>query len=451
MFGTLRDKDSRAQIQKLTGAFVFEKDIQQSSQQGETSLNGAILAVKDNIAVEGMPLSCGSKILSGFISPYSATCIDLLQKAGAVVAGKTNLDEFGMGSSCDSSSLGRTNNPWDLERVAGGSSGGSAAAVAAGLADIALGSDTGGSVRQPAFFCGIYGLKPSYGVISRYGLTSYASSLDTIGIMTRSIDLMESSFDCIAKKDEKDSTSRAIKNEASSDDSFKHRKLAVLHLEKGDISDGASEGYTRLIKLYKNEGFEVETVHLETLDYVLPAYYTIASAEASANLARYTGIRYGLSPDFAENPSDYVSKVRTEGFGSEVKLRILLGTYVLRSGFQDKYYTKAQSIRAEIRRELSGLFENYDGLIMPVFPTLAFLHGDDSMDEYQQRLADKFTCIANLCGVPGLSIPAGSYEGLPTGAQILGPDFSEKRLFSFGRIAEAHFPVETPKIVENIA
>ena len=297
-------------------------------------LSGMPFAVKDNIAVKGFKLTCGSKMLENLISPYDATAVEKLKNKGCIPAGKTNMDEFGMGSSTDNSALAVTNNPWDPERVTGGSSGGSAAAVAAGIVPFALGSDTGGSVRQPASFCGVYGLKPTYGAVSRYGLVSYASSLDVIGILSRELEIIEEVFKTVRGIDVNDQTS--IRYEDADELNLPENPVfSVLKNLKG-LSEEVEQAYNNAVEVLKNKGYEVREIELPVLDYVVPAYYTIATAEASANLARYNGVRYGYRSSKGETPSELMKMTRDEGFGDEVKLRILLGTYVLRSGFQDR-------------------------------------------------------------------------------------------------------------------
>ncbi len=426
--------------EKKIGAFLeFNPEHSGNITEETGSLSGMPFAVKDIIAVKGFKLTCGSKILSNLISPYTATAVKKLQDAGAVVVGKTNLDEFGMGSSTDNSALGKTSNPWDTSRVAGGSSGGSAAAVAAGLVPFALGSDTGGSVRQPASFCGIYGLKPTYGVVSRYGLTAYASSLDVIGIHSGSISLLEEVFNTIKDIDSMDHSS--IEYTPSGKKSLK--RVGVL---KGplEINSEVAETYRQTINNFKDLGFDVTEINLNTFDYVVPAYYTIATAEASANLARFNGIKYGQRAEYAENPDELVRISRVNGFGDEVKLRILLGTYVLRSGFHDQYYLRAQKIRTAIRNDFNRIFKNVDLILMPVYPTQAFKHGKEGLDPFQQKLADKFTCSANLAGIPALSFPAAVKNGLPVGMQLLSPAFEEKWIFEAASLYRQKYTPENP-------
>ena len=398
------------------------------------------LAVKDNIAVRSLQLSCGSKILEGLVSPYDATIISRARAGDFTPIGKTNLDEFGMGSSTDNSAGGPTNNPWDTSRVAGGSSGGSAAAVAAGFVPVAFGTDTGGSVRQPASFCGVYGLKPTYGNLSRYGLVAYASSLEVAGLLGESVEIVEELFGATTGADRMDQTSVSPPEKPPK---VTAGRGAFLSGELG-LDARTAAGYKRMREAVKAAGLEIEEVELKTGEYVIPAYYTIATAEASANLARFNGVRYGQRPFFAENPEELVRSARAAGFGGEVKLRVLLGTYVLRSGFQEQYYQRAQRIRTAIKNELDELFTRYDALFLPVFPCAAFAHGASELDAFQQKLADKFTSLANLAGLPALSIPAGTHDGLPVGIQAMGPAFSEPRLFELAKKVRSEIPFARP-------
>jgi aspartyl-tRNA(Asn)/glutamyl-tRNA(Gln) amidotransferase subunit A len=447
-------------------------------------------AVKDNIAVKDFSLSCGSKLLAALRSPYSATAVLKLQALGASVIGKTNLDEFGMGSSTDNSGIQKTNNPWDQSRVPGGSSGGSAAAVSAGMVPFALGSDTGGSVRQPASFCGVVGLKPSYGAVSRYGLVAYASSLEGIGILADSAERARAVFATIRGRDPMDDTSRDAPAEAPSLYGGDRKKgaagiIGVLSAEAvakavagfaqhgGDA--GASEteaaanaiaaeaaalepeirrGFETAKERFAALGYKLADVEMPSLKYGVPAYYTIATAEASANLARFDGVRYGKRPDWAENPDDLIDKTRDAGFGDEVKLRILLGTFVLRSGFQDRYYLRAQRIRAGIRAGFEALLGSgydekgaapkMDAILLPVFPTRAFGRGPSSLSPFAQKAADLYTCCANLAGLPAVSFPASVEGGLPVGVQLLGRSFSEGRLLDMVNAYERAHPFPHP-------
>ncbi len=407
-------------------------------------LAGVPFGVTDNIAAAEQPLTCASRMLEDFRSPYTATAVARLEAAGALPVGKTNLDEFGMGSSTENSALGATGNPWDLARVPGGSSGGSAAAVAAGMVPFALGSDTGGSVRQPAAFCGVLGLKPTYGTVSRYGLVAYASSLEGVGVLARSVDRLEQVYGIIRGKDPLDQTSLdppagtdgpaapAAPGESSDRGEPAEKTLAVL-ANPLELAEPVRRAYEESCRRWEALGYTLLPVELPSLDAVIPAYYTIAAAEASANLARFNGIRYGRRYEEAENPEELVRRSRDEGFGPEVKHRILLGTYVLRSGFQDQYYLRAQKIRTAVRRELAALFEKAAALLTPVYPTLAFPRGEGGLTPYQQKLADLFTATANLAGIPALAYPAGLQEGLPAGLQLAAPAFRENRLFRLTR------------------
>jgi len=406
----------------------------------EGPLAGLPFGVKDNIAVKNFKLTCGSKMLEHLVSPYTATAVANLQKAGAVTAGKTNLDEFGMGSSTDNSALQTTSNPWDTDRVAGGSSGGSAAAVAAGLVPFALGTDTGGSIRQPASFCGVYGLKPTYGVVSRYGLTAYASSLEVIGVLARTTEMTKKVFESMKGKDPLDHTS--LDHTPSG---RKVKTVGILRDMHGALSPEVKASFDAAAERVKKAGYELVEIDLPTLEYVVPAYYTIATAEASANLARYTGIRYGLRAEDADNPDMLVQESRHQGFGPEVKLRVLLGTYVLRSGFQDQYYHRAQKIRTAIKNDFDRIFESAQAIMMPVFPTQAFPHGEGGLDPFQQKVADKFTSAANLTGLPALAVPTKMKAGLPTAVQFMAPAFGEKRLFNLARHFSDPFPLSFPK------
>jgi len=411
---------------------------------GERSLRLPV-AVKDNIAVRNYRLTCGSKMLEEVQSPYTATAVERLAAAGAEIVGKTNLDEFGMGSSTDNSALAKTNNPWDTSRVAGGSSGGSAAAVAQQLVPVALGSDTGGSIRQPAAFCGVYGLKPTYGTVSRYGLVAYASSLEVIGVAAADLADLTGTYRAMRGADAMDHSSLAVPPDATQ--TVDPGTVGTIGVLSGDLGldPTVERNYRATVEALGEVGFRTVPVELSTLEYVVPAYYTIAAAEASANLARYNGVRYGYRPIFSENPEELMRTARTEAFGDEVKLRIVLGTYVLRSGFQDQYYTRAQKIRTLIRQELDRVFQGVDAMVLPVFPTQAFHHGDSGMDPFQQKVADRFTSTANLASVPALTVPTGLENGLPVGMQLMGPVFSEERLFAIaGRLASV-MPVQFPE------
>ena len=421
-----------------------------SESSGSGSLEGIPFAVKDNIAVRDFKLTCGSKLLKDFVSPYTATAVERLLQRGAVPVGKTNLDEFGMGSSTENSGFRMTYNPWDLERVPGGSSGGSAAAVAAGLVPFALGSDTGGSVRQPAAFCGVYGLKPTYGAVSRFGLVAYASSLEVIGVIAREISVIRDVFSVIRGQDTLDHSSVPY---AEAEGAGREGRFTVGVPDLGSISlhDEVQSSWERTLDGVKGIDFTLKKIELPTLEYLVSAYYVIACAEASANLARFDGVRYGdRSAGFAGNPEQLVRWSRSRGLGDEVKLRILLGTYVLRSGFQDQYYLRAQRIRTAIRREFEEAFSAVDLILMPVYPCGPFKWGSEGLDPFSQKLSDIFTCSANMTGLPALSFPASLESALPIGMQFLAPAFAEERLLqACGRFAQV-FPVPTCPLYRSI-
>jgi aspartyl-tRNA(Asn)/glutamyl-tRNA(Gln) amidotransferase subunit A len=423
----------------------------------DEELAGLPFAVKDNIAVEGFDLTCGSRMLEDLHSPYSATAVSRLEARGARVVGKTNLDEFGMGSSTANSAIRRTVNPWDPTRVPGGSSGGSAAAVAAGFVPFALGSDTGGSIRQPAAFCGVYGLKPTYGTVSRYGLVAYASSLEVIGVAAESVGLCRSVFEAMRTEDARDHSSvphpqgraegaRDADGTGGAENAARAAnggRIGVISYPS-DVEPGVARAVEEARKRYTELGYEIVEVELPSLEYVVPVYYTIATAEASANLARFNGVRYGHRPEYAENPEELVRLSREEGFGPEVKLRILVGTYVLRSGFQDEYYLRAQKIRTKIRQDISRVFDEVDLIMTPVFPTQAFPIGEGAMDPFRQKLADQFTATANLAGIPAMTVPTGIQDGLPAAVQLMAPAFEEERLFRAADAFATAYPMERP-------
>ncbi len=406
-------------------------------------LAGVPFAVKDNIAVEGFSLSCGSALLRGLAAPYTATAVARLQRAGARVVGKTNLDEFGMGSSSEHSCFGPVRNPWNPAVVAGGSSGGSAAVVAAGLVPFALGSDTGGSVRQPASFCGVYGLKPTYGAVSRFGLVAYASSLDVIGVTASDPATARVVFETMRGVDQLD--------QSSADYPMPPPDRVPGGLAVGvpnGILDGVDPAVRRALEACRERlreaGVRCVPVELGSLEYVVPAYYVIATAEASANLARYDGVRYGARDGYgAADAEEMTIAARSAGFGAEVKLRILVGTYVLRSGFQEQYYQRAQRIRTLIRRSFERAFGEVDLLLMPTFPVPPFAHGDAGLDAFRQKQGDLFTCAANLTGHPALAVPGIIDGGLPVGVQFMAPYFREDLLFRVAEPLAAQF--ETPR------
>ncbi len=407
-------------------------EARRSDDPGLPLLCGIPIAVKDVLCLEGAPATCGSRILEGFYPPYTATSVKRLLEAGSVVLGKTNTDEFAMGSSTENSAYGVTHNPWNLERVPGGSSGGSAAAVAARMCYAALGTDTGGSVRQPASFCGVTGLKTSYGRVSRYGLIAYGSSLDTVGALARSAADLAPIFELMAGHDPLDSTCVADPVAPISLDGT-HLNGVTVGVPNEYFIEGleasVETAVREAVQVLAGLGAEVQQVSLPHTDLALPVYYLIAPAEASANLARYDGVRYGPRRGPDAYPADFFA-TRGELFGPEVKRRIMLGTYALSAGYYDAYYGQAQKVRTLIKADFDAAFQSVDLIACPVAPTTAFgigAHGDDPLSMY---LEDVFTLPANLAGIPGLAFPVGfDPEGLPIGMQLLGPHLAEASLF----------------------
>ncbi len=403
-------------------------------------LLGVPIAVKDVLAVKGQPLNCASKILGNFISPYDATVIEKLKAAGAVVFGRLNMDEFAMGSSTENSAFGLTRNPWDVTRIPGGSSGGSAAAVTADECIASLGTDTGGSVRQPAALCGCVGLKPTYGRVSRYGLVAYASSLDQIGPMTKDVRDAATLLGVISGVDQRDSTSvpEPVPNYvAALDGKIKGLKLGLpKEYMVGGLDAEVKAAVDAAVKQYEKLGAEIVEISLPHTDYAIATYYIIATAEASANLARFDGIRYGARVE-GNDPIELYSKTRGAGFGAEVKRRIILGTYVLSSGYYDAYYLRAQKVRTLIRNDFLKAYETVDAIITPTTPTAAFKAGEKSDDPLQMYLSDIFTISCNLAGICGVSLPCGFTQNpkLPIGLQLLGKPFGEETLL---KIAHAY-------------
>jgi aspartyl-tRNA(Asn)/glutamyl-tRNA(Gln) amidotransferase subunit A len=408
-------------------------------------LGGIPIAIKDAINVEGEPCTCASKILQGYLAPYDATVIRKLRDAGAVPFGRTNMDEFAMGSSTENSAIQITRNPHDPGRIPGGSSGGSAAVVAAREALAALGSDTGGSIRQPAALCGCVGLKPSYGRVSRYGLVAFASSLDQIGPLTRTVRDAALVLQAIAGHDPLDSTSLDVPvpdYTAQLEDGVRGMKLGVPREYFVEGMDPRVEARVRgAIEVYRGLGAEIVEVSLPHTKYAVADYYIIATAEASANLARFDGVRYGRRAEAPRDLADHYGRTRGEGFGREVKRRIILGTYVLSSGYYDAYYLRAQKVRTLIRRDFDEAFRQVDGLLSPTSPVPAFKIGERTADPLQMYLADIFTIAANLAGICGLSVPCGEVElegrALPVGLQVMAPAFEEARLLRIARAYEA--------------
>ncbi|MBD2494143.1 Asp-tRNA(Asn)/Glu-tRNA(Gln) amidotransferase subunit GatA [Nostoc sp. FACHB-280] len=399
-------------------------------------LAGIPIGIKDNMCTKGIPTTCGSRILENFVPPYESTVTQKLLDAGAVTVGKTNLDEFAMGSSTENSAYQVTANPWDLTRVPGGSSGGSAAAVAGGECVVSLGSDTGGSIRQPASFCGVAGLKPTYGLVSRYGLVAYASSLDQIGPFGRSVEDTAILLQAIAGYDPKDSTSLKVDIPdyvASLKPDFKARRklrIGVITETFGQGLDSVVEtAVTKAIDQLQMLGAEIHTISCPRFRYGLPSYYIIAPSEASANLARYDGVKYGLRTPDADNLLSMYKSTRASGFGTEVKRRIMIGTYALSAGYYDAYYLKAQKVRTLIKQDFENAFKKVDVLITPTAPTTAFKAGEKTTDPLSMYLNDLMTIPVNLAGLPGISVPCGFDDnGLPIGLQIIGNVLREDQI-----------------------
>ena len=435
----LKEIDARDRDVKAFLSVDAEKVRSQAKKLGEStdsrslSLAGVPIAIKDNMCIEGTHTTCGSKILGTYHPPYTATVVERLQSAGAMVIGKTNLDEFAMGSSTENSAFGPTRNPWDISRAPGGSSGGSAAAVAAGMAAAALGSDTGGSIRQPASFCGVVGMKPTYGRVSRYGLVAFASSLDQIGPFTRSVEDMGLVLNVICGKDARDATSAShpvpdFTQGLSA--GVKGMRIGVPFSFLGEHIDTSVRAcFDGLVESLKREGATITEIDLPHARHGLAAYYIIANAEASANLARFDGIRYGHRSARAKSLDDVYMQTREEGFGREVKRRVLLGTYVLSAGYYDAYYRRAQQVRTLIIRDFASAYEKCDVVLLPTAPTPAFKLGEKTEDPILMYLNDIFTIPVNLAGLPGISVPCGlSPAGLPIGAQLIGRAFDETTL-----------------------
>ncbi len=425
-----------AKNQADLNAFLFIPEEPLSSDQSESELADLSLAIKDNISVRDWQLTAGSKILEDYIAPYDATVIRRLKKAGATLLGKTNLDEFAMGSSTENSAYGVTKNPWDYSKVPGGSSGGSAAAVAADMCDASLGSDTGGSIRQPAAFCGVTGLKPTYGTVSRYGLVALASSLDQIGPIARSAETVERIFKVISGRDEFDQTTVDYTYKPSTT-SLKGLRVGLpSELWQLDIDSEITRSVKEFVAFLEDNGAQVSPVSLPYIKYGLPAYYVILPAEASSNLARYDGIRYQKSFQGADLQEIY-HQTRSL-FGSEVKRRILLGTFALSVGHYDDYYQTAVKVKNLITQDYERIFRSVDVLVSPTTPSLPFEIGSRVNDPLEMYKADLLTVSANLAGVPGLSLPSGfSRTGLPIGAQIIAPKFKEDTLLSIAKQFQA--------------
>lgn len=416
-------------------------------------LAGVPLALKDNMNLIGSKTTASSKILENFVSPYNATVTEKLLNNLVPIVGKANLDEFAMGSSNENSAFKKVHNPWNLNKVPGGSSGGSAAAVASGEATLALGSDTGGSIRLPASFCGIVGMKPTYGIVSRYGLIAFASSLDQIGPFSRTVEDSAMLLEVIAGYDHHDSTSlnRPVeKYTASLSKDIKGRKVGVIKELMGEgLSDDVRKSIENAIETYKSLGAEIVEISLPNIKHSIGIYYILATAECSSNLARFDGVKYGHRTDSAENLLEMYCKTRAEGFGDEVKRRIMLGTYALSSGYYDAYYKKAQKMRRLVTNDFVEAFKKVDILISPTCPNTAFDLGSKSNDPLAMYLTDIATISANLAGIPGMSVPAGfDKDGMPIGLQILAPQLAEADLFNFGyKFEQEHdYYKQQPKI-----
>ena len=433
------------------GALAQAEEIQRKIDAGELTgpLAGVPVAIKDNMCIEGMLTTCSSKILSNFVPTYTAEAVRLLREAGAVIIGKTNMDEFAMGSTTETSYYGITRNPWDTDRVPGGSSGGSAAAVAAEEIPYALGSDTGGSIRQPASFCGVTGIKPTYGRVSRYGLIAYGSSLDQIGPLAKDVTDCATILEIICQHDDRDSTSYA---EAASDftsalvDDVKGMKIGI---PKDYFAEGIDEDVKKNVlaaaKVLEEKGAIVEEFDLGMVEYAIPAYYIIASAEASSNLERFDGVKYGYRTESFTDLHNMYKKTRSEGFGAEVKRRIMLGSFVLSSGYYDAYYVKALKTKALIKKAFDDAFARYDVILGPVAPTTALKVGDSLSDPLKMYLGDIYTVSVNLAGLPGISLPCGyDRNGLPVGMQLLGQTFDEKSIIRAAYAFECSKPYKRP-------
>lgn len=421
-------------------ALARAAEVQAKIDDGELTgpLAGVPFAIKDNICTKGVKTSCASKILGDFTPVYNATVIEKLEAAGAVVVGKLNMDEFAMGSTTETSYYGPTKNPWDLNKVPGGSSGGAAAAVAAKEAIAALGSDTGGSIRQPASYCGVTGFKPTYGTVSRFGLIAYASSLDQIGPVARDVADCAAIMDAICGLDSKDSTSLDIGEtnfleNLSADVNGLKIGLPKESFETKGLDPEVAEKVKSVADTLREKGAIVEEISLPFIDYVIPAYYITAAAEASSNLSRFDGVKYGFRAENYDGLTDLYNATRSEGFGDEVKKRILLGTFVLSSGYYDAYYRKALKAKAVIKHKFDEVFAKYDLIICPVAPSTAPELGKSLADPMKMYLSDIFTVSANIAGLPGLSVPCGfDKSGMPIGAQLIGPALGEQKVLNAG-------------------
>ena len=421
-------------------AYITFSDLPEKQLITDGKLSGKTIAIKDTISTLGLRTTCASKMLENYVPPFDAHVVTLLKKHGAIILGKANCDEFAMGSSTEHSAFGVTRNPHNLECVPGGSSGGSAAAVAGNLADLALGSDTGGSIRCPASFCGIVGLKPTYGLISRYGLIAYGNSLEQIGPMAKTVYDCALLLECISEYDNRDSTCIKTKNPEYTqhlNDDIDNLKIAVPKEFFGNGTDKVVEQTVwDTIKKLESEGVIIEEINIESVKYSLPAYYIIAMSEASSNLARFDGLRYGLHSGKSKDWNELFSNNRKLGFGFEVKRRIMLGTFALSSGYFDEYYIKAQRVRSLITSDFKRVFDKFDVVITPTMPTLPFKIGEKITDPLSMYMSDVDTVSANLAGIPSLSVPCGSSNSLPIGIQLMSNHFNEQTILNLGNKIE---------------
>lgn len=437
------------------GALKRAEEVQKMIDDGTllSPLAGVPVAIKDNMCTKGTRTTCSSKILENFVPTFTSEAVLNLEKAGAVIIGKTNMDEFAMGSTTETSYYGVTRNPWNLEHVPGGSSGGSCAAVAAGECAYALGSDTGGSIRQPSSFCGVTGIKPTYGTVSRYGLIAYGSSLDQIGPIAKDVTDCATILETIASHDVKDSTSveREYDFTSALADDVKGMKIGIPRDYFGDgLSADVKEQILNAVKVLEEKGAVVEEFDLSLVKYAIPAYYIIADAEASSNLARFDGVKYGYRTEEYEGLHNMYKKTRSEGFGAEVKRRIMLGSFVLSSGYYDAYYLKALRTKALIKQAFDKAFAKYDMIVAPAAPTTAPELGKSLSDPMKMYLSDIYTISVNLAGLPGISIPVGKdYKGLPVGMQLIGDCFQEKKIIQAAYTFEQTRTYEAPQFVKE--
>ena len=437
------------------GALKRAEEVQKLIDDGmlQSPLAGVPVAIKDNMCTKGTRTTCSSKILENFVPTFTSEAVLNLEKAGAVIIGKTNMDEFAMGSTTETSYYGVTRNPWNLEHVPGGSSGGSCAAVAAGECAYALGSDTGGSIRQPSSFCGVTGIKPTYGTVSRYGLIAYGSSLDQIGPIAKDVTDCATILETIASHDVKDSTSveREYDFTSALTDDVKGMKIGIPRDYFGDgLSADVKEQILNAVKVLEEKGAVVEEFDLSLVKYAIPAYYIIADAEASSNLARFDGVKYGYRTEEYEGLHNMYKKTRSEGFGAEVKRRIMLGSFVLSSGYYDAYYLKALRTKALIKQAFDKAFAKYDMIVAPAAPTTAPELGKSLSDPMKMYLSDIYTISVNLAGLPGISIPVGKdSKGLPVGMQLIGDCFQEKKIIQAAYTFEQTRTYEAPQFVKG--